>query len=502
MKIKYSNFLSAGIGALILGGCAAADGGSSSLLEIAGTLNVASSSSVMDFSSQANIMASTYSVRCVTLSGTPQAGIGEADDAGAFSLSLDNSENSPVGCFVLEGTSIIASMAFESSDEGMSGGNSQEGTYTPSAGTTKLDFKTVTIDKDKGTAVVSKAAVEAENGGEAEVSGDWASMTGDWTIKAVEKVPEGYIGPCAAGTAEQDCDGPMDGMEIHFAEYKAQDAGAKEHTGLALWQSSATKTACFGGGGGEGADLPSGWSAKSGSSELTNAMGGLTTTFPDPADINVPSQGVCNDTTATTCDQVQNGLNGSDWEWDNSGTGVAFTDAQCQFMCVVNEAHEFYKSDSFSGCGGRYDIQWDSFGFELGTGTDGVPTYSGGWTNVDYDSTEKTFLNDSVRFEKDPEGRFLFGEIILNGNIGTLTDSRSWEFDECTGTEGSEDACDTKVTCKFTENTKMTIIQDDASNVTMELIMETRGASTNVDKCTEREDRRGSQKWFFKAIKG
>ncbi len=462
----------------------------------------------MDASAKAGVMASSYSVRCVTLSGTPQAGEGDADDAGEFSLNIDNSENSPIGCFVLEGTSIIASMSFESDEEGMSGDNSEEGTYTPSSGTTKLDFKTVTIDKDKGTAKVTKANVVAQNGGEAEVSGTWASMTGNWQLKSVAKVPEGYIGPCPVGTAEEDCDGPMENMVIHFAQYGALDGANKAHTGLALWESSSAKTACFGSGGGEGADLPAGWSAASGSGALTTSMNGLERLLPDPADVNVQSyggNGTCDDNVATTCDQVVNG--GTDEGTDpndgwGSPAGGQFSDNQCKLMCVVNGAHDYYKSEDGPACAGRYEVDWDGFNTNLAN-TNTTPAYSGGWTGIDAstDGNDVTYFGNSVRFGNEPESRFMFGEVILNGNIGTLVDRRTWNFDVCTGTQGASNECDTKASCEFTESTRMTIVQSDASTATIELIMETKGAQANSSACVAKEDRRGSEKWFFKAVK-
>ena len=79
-----------------------------------------------------------YGVRCVTLSGTPQAGEGACDTSGNFSLALASATSVPIGCFVIQGSgvsaSVVAVMAFQGTTTGLDGNPQRQGSYVAGAG--------------------------------------------------------------------------------------------------------------------------------------------------------------------------------------------------------------------------------------------------------------------------------------------------------------------------------------------------------------------------------
>src|SRR4051812_44062292 len=78
---------------------------SAGTVKISGTLSSGTvsrlSSRLLDNSNIDDILASvsitSFGVRCVTLSGDPQAGEGECDSSGSFSLSLASATGVPIG---------------------------------------------------------------------------------------------------------------------------------------------------------------------------------------------------------------------------------------------------------------------------------------------------------------------------------------------------------------------------------------------------------------------
>lgn len=501
MKKRNQTYITVGAcsSLLLLGACGGARSSGAGLLEIAGELSAITSSSIMNDSAEHSASLQSvegYSIRCVTLSGSPQSGSGTADSTGAFTLNIDNSENAPIGCFILEDTSILASLAFENAETGMDGSNSKEGTFTPSAGTTKLDFNTVSLDVDSGVAVVQKANIVAENGGEADASGSWQDISGNWTIKAVADAPEGYIKPCPAGTPENQCEGPVDGMTVHLSQYAALDDTNETRDGMSIWQSSAAKTGCFGSGGGEGVDLPAGWSAASGSSQLTNPLNNIAYQFPDPANVS-NDHNICG-SSAPTCDAVTNV--GS---WASHGSSTTYSNAQCAFMCVVANSWDYFRQDA--SCGARYDVDWHSFNEELASVTPSWNAGSSSWDGItdgsldSDDNEEATYVKGSIRFNKDPDARFMLGEIKVKGNRATLFSSERWDFEVCTGSN-NDCSGNQRATCKFADNQKLTIIQEDSTNATFELVTEIKAAPGNHANCANYESA-SSSKWFFRAEK-
>ncbi len=479
--------------AAFMAGCggSSSDGGSDALT-ISGILDQSSSmmSLVRRLSANASnyvpLAITDYSVRCVTLSGDLSSGEGACNSEGEFSLDLENAEGVPVGCFVLkDDATIVAVMAFEASETGMSGAAQQEGSYIPGSGTKGLNFGTISFDPEAGTAIVPKSQIVAEgSSGEGAASGTWADMSGDWVIQSVANAPEGYEKPCPS--SDNDCDGPTEGMTVHLAQYSATDGDGGSHTGLAIWESSSAKTTCFGSGGGEGAELPAGWT---GGGAVALAMNGVTTTFPGPAAVSLAEQGgaFCDQTSLTTCDDI-------------TGGGWGMTEDQCKFYCVAGNSWQYFDEDA--SCGGRVHIDWNKL-WDATSGIDSLtPSWNGTvWSGIDADTSDSrrvTYVNDAIVIAKDPRARFMFNEIILKGNTGTLVKNETEEYKVCA--VGENENCTEHTDCKFARNEKLTIVQTSSTAATFELVSRNKGADSNHANCSENADDEET-KWYFKAVK-
>lgn len=422
---------------------------------------------------------STYTIRCVTLSGTLASGEGSVASTGAFSLSLAAETGAPIGCFVLSGTTLIASMAFEGSTTGMSGGATREGTYVAGNSAGGLDFGAITVDVDKGLAVVKKTNIVATGGaGSTTGSGAFVDMTGVWTIAAVANPPTGYS---TAGT-EQD-KGPTVGMQLYLGQYTAND-GTANHYGLSIWESQSAYTTCTSGGG-EGAQLPSGWT---GPTALTGAMAGINTSFPSPTSATISSvshggQTLCNATISgsETCNDFGGSVTWSSPSQDSSHWGMS--PEKCKFYCAMNSAY-----DSDSGCASEFRVNWGSlWSHNSGNPFGGISWSGSAWTGLTADtsdSSQVTYLGGNVVFKKEPRKRFMMNEIVINGNVGTLLDHKNWEQQACTTNSSGGCESGTQVQCKISENNRLTITQVSATSATVELVQTRKVSPTDPAICS------------------
>ena len=183
-------FLTVSILALAMMGCSSDDEESSaaSSTVIAGSLSGGGSSKV-SFQKLGGLAVTDYKVRCITLSGEPQAGEGEVGADGSFSLSISVSEAAPIGCFIVKiaDSSVAASFSFESSQQSMNGSSTAKGSMVAAPGES-INIP-VTFDADKGTATVNESQITraggSGGGSEVQLSGTWADRTGLWTMTCI-----------------------------------------------------------------------------------------------------------------------------------------------------------------------------------------------------------------------------------------------------------------------------------------------------------------------------
>lgn len=450
---------------------------------------------------------SDYKVRCVTLSGTLKSGEGTCDTAGAFSLSLLADAGSPVGCFVMKNDTLVATVAFEGSSTGMSGSSQREGSYVAGSSSGGFDFGTMTIDVDKGLAIVKKSAITTSNGATGgAAAGSFADMTGSWTIHAISNPPTGYVTAVTSGN-----DGPTDGQTIYMAQYSAKDTSAATHFGLAIWESQSVFTSCTSGGG-EGAQLPAGWTLLSGagSSTLTGALA-LTTTFPDPSNASVKisnaskgGQTLCGITLSNsnhTCSEFGNtytwlaGANSSHW---------GMTPAECQFYCAMNNMWDYS-----STCTAEFNVDWGSLWGSNGQTSpfSGITWGGSSWSGLTSSSSTDavTYFSGAVKFRKQPRKRFMFNELVVSGGVGTLIDHKDRVASACTSYQaGGGCASANLVQCHISENNRLTITQTSSTSANVELIQVTKVSDTDSSYCAADENIKKelkSKKYIFTVSK-
>lgn len=163
--------------------------------------------------SQINLTLVAYQVYCVTFEFPPVAGYGDVADDGSFSLTLVGAKDKAFGCFVRDGSTTVATLAFEDSSEtGMNGSAKRSGSISLSG---DASLGTIVLDLDKGIAVVDKAEITTT---ETEVAAteELFDFSGAWEFQAIpaENVPPGYGEPCAEGST--DCNGPTVGQTIYM----------------------------------------------------------------------------------------------------------------------------------------------------------------------------------------------------------------------------------------------------------------------------------------------
>lgn len=236
---------------------------------------------------------SIYDIRCVTLSGTPIAGVGTVAAGGAFSLSMDGAAGSAIGCFVLKhaDSSVVASVVFQAETTGIDGTTTREGSYVAGSGG-QYEFGTVTLDTTHGLATVEKKNITVPAGAATGANGTWANVKGTWNLTCVNPPAGDTVYSSCNARGGDDKKGPP--ATIYFDQIDHVTDGAHEHSGFFVWDSEASYTAC---GSKEGVNLPNGWTSPDAS--LTAAL-----TFPnlDLTTISAQCNQVpnCNFTASTT----------------------------------------------------------------------------------------------------------------------------------------------------------------------------------------------------------
>lgn len=423
---------------------------------------------------------SDYKVRCVTLSGTLKSGEGTCDTAGAFSLSLLADAGSPIGCFIMKSETLVATVAFEGSSTGMSGSSQREGSYVSGSSSGGFDFGSVTIDVDKGLAIVKKSEIKASNGATGgAAAGSFSSMTGNWTIHAISNPPTGYVTAVTSGN-----DGPTDGQTIYMSQYSATDSSAATHYGLAIWESLSAFTSCTSGGG-EGAQLPSGWTAPS---SLTGALA-ITTTFPDPSNSSVKisnaskgGQTLCGITLSNsnhTCSEF-----GATYTWSDNTSHWGMSAAECKFYCAMNNMWDYSSS-----CPAEFFVDWGSLWGSNGQTNPftGITWGGSSWSGLSSSSSSDavTYFSGAVKFKKQPRKRFMFNELVVSGAVGTLMDHKDWVASACTSYQsGGGCASGNIVQCHVSENNRLTITQTSSTSANVELVQVTKVSDTDPAICT------------------
>jgi hypothetical protein len=354
------------------------------------------------------------------------------------------------------------------------------------------------------------------------LTGNFADMTGDWTIHAISQVPTGYT------TAGYSGNGPTDGQPIHFGYYTAVDGSSQTHHGLSIWGSASDLTSC----GGEGVSLPSGWnpSPNSAPNNLLTTATNVSTTFPVPSAVHIscyngqnfaglPAAACAGATSGNqwqataTCDAILSTYSSSG-TWSQCDTSSCssvnshwgMTPNEAAFMCVLNNIHQ-----ASGSCTGNVNIDWGGLWGNGNTTTNpfsGIGFASGAWTGIlagtdNHDSV--TYFNGAVRFDKNPSQRFMMGEIFVNGNVGSLTDHHDHTANACTGNYNSNGSCaSSTVTCHLSENNKITITQVDSTHANVELVQVTTVAPTDDSHCATDVNASkdlGQNKWMFAVSK-
>ncbi len=466
------------VGALTLGACGGSSGGGEETTVIEGALSVSGSQMQAKGAPFRDLTSATYSVRCVTLSGTPSAGEGDVNPTtGEFSLELASATNVPIGCFVLSGTTILATVAFESAQEGLDGGSStREGSFVAKDGTSKLEFGTVSLDLATGMATVNTSNI-VETGGSG-YSGSWVDPSGDWNMKMFcdkdlfDSTAE--YNQCVEMLSQEDSSG-----SIHLHQYTAtKTADGSKKYGLAIWESATARTNC----GGEGATLPGGYTTAD--SFLTTAP----TTGALPAPTAVSAEGgnsVCGFTATTgqTCADVTNVAN-----WGN-GTVNPFSDADCQAMCVANRIWEY---ESAASCVARVEVDWSAQQNATSAG------------DLAYDGTNygSNFIKKLDKLDQ----RYVFGELFIKGNSGVVT-----QMESNTDHVGYHDGTNwVNIQCKVVREETVSIVQESASRAIVEVRSVERLAPSSNTNCLNSQshlyqwlgsDGENKQKFFVKVSK-
>ena len=441
---------------------ASEDSSSESVLTIGGSLGGPSGSSAKATQKARKVGAlaiTDYSVRCVTLTGTPAAGVGAVGADGSFSLTIsgiDGSTSVPLGCFIISNidSSIKATLAFDSGSEGMAGGNATSGSVNCSGGEA-ISFGEISFDEDKGTAVVEVANI-ARTGTVVEETGTFADVTGDWLLNCVD-------------TDEYDCPEDIDEGDfvIHLNQIQADDDVAVRHTGLSIWDSSAFG-AC---GSTEDLDalLPAGWSAVNAALNTNFSFSAFPASSAVQARAHGGSTGACEMTITEgmTCNQILNGgtasgANNTDG-WGNGNIG-AYSDADCQAICLADSVHEVEGS-----CQPRYSVNHNFTRTVNAAGQIATEV-------ANYNEGTGTTPNNFIRREKNPDGRFVISELLTAGNIGTLLQSDSYteHFCQDNGVDGCTDRA-----CVIQENVRVTMTQSSSTAAVVEVVI-SRALDTSV----------------------
>lgn len=381
---------------------------------------------------------STWSVRCVTLSGTPQAGVGSVNpDTGAFSLSLLVSAGAPIGCFVLDDTNIVATVVFKEAAQSMTGSSKRAGTFVANSGASALEFGTIAVNTSTGVAEVNVTNI-VQTGG-SQLASSWADPTGAWNFQMF------CDANLMASTAEYEActaqltDYPDESSgSLYFKQYTASD-GTETKIGLSLWETQAALTVC----GGEGVTLPSGWTVSTGSEGLTTAI-----TFAGlPALADVPATfAPCGTQNVSNCSQVT-----------NVGSWGGLSDNDCKAMCVANNIWNYRNNvDTTTTCLAR--VAGNNWNYS------GAKTYTVGASFIGTGTGAGQYL---MKFSNNPQARIVVSEAEIKGSAASVMAYEEQDESACINRQNNG-SC-TSVTCTVVRTESINFLQTSATTMKVEV---------------------------------
>lgn len=449
------------------GGGGTSGGSSGTPLNITGGFNGVTFVPMIEDNGLFTPMAATdYTMICNMLVDPYTSGSSALAADGSFSLSIAGAAGKPIGCMLTKAGAIAAVFEFQAASSGFSGAAGGS-TYTPNSDSTTLTFP-VNMTVTDGVVSVSSTAV-TENG-TIPPSLTWVDPTGTWSITGA---CQNGINP-QTGKYESNCVGQQGEDDIPTSVYlkqvTASKTGEETKRGLAIWASASARSAC----GNKEGDVElggftadGGWAgAFSGHTQLTmDNISGEATKAKAPAfggaqtvcGKDVPNPGT------TTCEQM-------DW----TGGGWGMSPAACKLYCVVSalgNGGSDEDSYDFTGdaCPVRYRVRWENIielmedkDFTSGT-TPGV--FDGGTCASGFDGCRSS--GGTVLLYPDdrgPRDRFMFGELFVSGNVGTLIQKEHFS-----GTYSNSNMSGS-ITCGGTHVEKLTFVYQSSTkaNVTVE----------------------------------
>ncbi|MEZ4871190.1 MAG: hypothetical protein R2827_02880 [Bdellovibrionales bacterium] len=449
---------------------------SSSSLTIEGSLGGASAQSISYKSASVGAFTMTdYKVRCVTLTGSPQAGEGAVGSDGSFSLdiSVSGSDAVPVGCFILAvaDDSVAATVTFDTGSTGMGASSLKEGSLPGAAGNA-MNFGAINFDPDTGVATVDKSSISYGRGAAPDVSGTWTDPTGSWNMTCTG-LTTGYDCPVESGT-----------FPIFIHQFSAtNNTTSQTEYGLSIWMDdsgSQTPLAAFQGcdsSGSEGTENIDALIGSTHSSPTTSISGADVTddfafsSWPNLAALDTVTapmwsgQSVCGATVAgddgdsdgiLQCDEITNR--------DSWGDGsITFSDNDCKALCAIQSLEN--ENDGYGSCARRVNVAWNKI-------WDGGTLSSPGDLYADYDTIDGTTTASStagiVNGEDEPSHRKVIGQLTTNGKIGSVVSEKEYTWYICVG-DGTS-ACSSHK-CTATETVKMNITAESAASIVAEVVI-------------------------------
>lgn len=409
--------------------------------------------------------ATSFTMRCVTLSGTIAASESAVDTSTcSFSLTLPISDGTPFGCFVMNGSSLVATVAFTSTTTGMDGGTTSEGSYVAGGGGS-LEFGTVNLSVASGTATVVKTEVTgtATTASGSSSSGSFTDMTGTWAVSNCKNLTTGET--CASDFRGS---GPPSSLYLHQMG-PATDGSGGTHYGLAVWKSALAYQNC---GSKEGVTLPSGWTTSD------STLGGGSFTFDsfdnDFSDYSARDFGggktTCNFTytSGLKCDAIS--ANTGNW---GNGT-VTFSADDCKAMCAANAVHEIESGT----CPARWNTDWSKVNAATATGQISTCTSAGCGTGA-----AASYITRSTR----PQNRFVSNEMVITGSTGTVYDDNSETQYACVKASASTQNC-TQISCTVTEHVVVQINQTSSTTAMIGVTITNTAngiGGTTTSQCTD-----------------
>jgi hypothetical protein len=433
---------------------------STSSVAISGTL---AASALVDYLSDNGASYATdfsvYTMRCVTLSGDLKAGSGTCAADGSFSLTIDGATGVAVGCFLMQGTSLIATMEISGSDTGLSGSSSTESSVVPSGGS--LVLGTITFDKANGKLTVPKAQIS----GVGSAAGTFTDVTGTWKVDTCKTFNNttGVFEACPAKGGNGG-GGVPDFVYLH--QLAATDGAGKAHTGLSVWESPTAFSDC---GSVEGIQLPAGWTATTAGMTTAISFVGLDLAGAKVQWADGNGRTVCG-IPATAGTTLCSGLIAASGNWGTPPGGVAFGNSACRAMCYANSVF----NSAQTGCLQEFTVDWSK---TQGPQAGSLVCDAGGC----YDSGGSTSNYNYVKPSKQPRGRFIANEMIVAGNIGSLTDHKRREEYPCI--KNADGMGCTSVHCPINENILFTITESSATTATID-VLQKRGLDPTLDAAT------------------